>query len=51
MKQENIRHIPIIDGDKLLGIISMRDLMQVDMDEKEQKIEILNSYIHYNPKG
>jgi CBS domain-containing protein len=51
MKQENIRHIPIIDGDKLMGIISMRDLMQVDMDEKEQKIEILNSYIHYNPKG
>jgi hypothetical protein len=25
--------------------------MQVDMDEKEQKIDILNSYIHYNPKG
>ncbi|MFI5144038.1 MAG: CBS domain-containing protein [Ignavibacteria bacterium] len=51
MKQENIRHIPVIDGDKLVGVISIRDLMQVDMDEKEQKIDILNSYIHYNPKG
>lgn len=51
MKQENIRHVPVIDGDKLVGVISIRDLMQVDMDEKEQKIDILNSYIHYNPKG
>jgi CBS domain-containing protein len=51
MKQENIRHMPVIDGDKLTGVISIRDLMQVDMDEKEQKIDILNSYIHYNPKG
>ena len=51
MKQESIRHVPVIEGDKLVGVISMRDLMQVDMDEKEQKIDILNSYIHYNPKG
>ncbi len=51
MKQESIRHVPVIDGDKLIGVISMRDLMQVDMDEKEQKIDVLNSYIHYNPKG
>jgi CBS domain-containing protein len=51
MKQESIRHIPVIDKDKLIGVISIRDLMQVDMEEKEQKIEILHSYIHYNPKG
>jgi len=51
MKQESIRHVPVISGDKLVGVISIRDLMQVDMDEKEQKIDILNSYIHYNPKG
>ena len=51
MHQESIRHVPIRDGDKLIGIISLRDLMQVDMDEKEQKIEILHSYIHYNPMG
>ncbi len=51
MKQESIRHVPVIEGDKLIGVISMRDIMQVDMDEKEQKIDVLNSYIHYNPKG
>lgn len=51
MKQEGIRHVPVRDGDKLAGVVSMRDIMKADVEEKEQKIEILHSYIHYNPKG
>jgi CBS domain-containing protein len=51
MKQENIRHIPVRDSSKLIGVVSMRDIMEADVKEKEQKIEILHSYIHYNPKG
>lgn len=50
MKQEGIRHIPVRDGDKLIGMVSMRDLMQFDAEEKEEKIEVLNSYIHYYPE-
>lgn len=48
MKQEKIRHIPVIDGQDLKGIISMRDLMLYDMNQKEEKIEMLNSYIQFN---
>lgn len=51
MKQEGIRHVPVRDGNKLVGVISMRDIMQAQVEEKEQNIEILHSYIHYNPKG
>jgi CBS domain-containing protein len=51
MKQENIRHVPVRDGSKLIGVASMRDIIEADVEEKEQKIEILHSYIHYNPKG
>ena len=47
MKQESIRHMPVRDGEKLIGVVSMRDLMQVDADEKKQEIENLNSYIYY----
>lgn len=47
MKQENIRHIPVREGEKLIGVVSMRDLMQEDVDEKKQEIENLNSYIYY----
>ncbi len=48
MKQENIRHVPIIENSNLTGMISMRDLMVYDLSEKEEKIELLNSYIQYN---
>lgn len=47
MKQENIRHMPVRDGEKLVGIVSMRDLMQAEVEEKKQEIENLNSYIYY----
>ena len=48
MKQENIRHMPVIDGQNLVGMISIRDLMLYDLSSKEEKIELLNSYIQYN---
>lgn len=48
MKQEKIRHIPVREENKLTGIISMRDLMLYDISEKEEKIEMLNSYIQFN---
>ncbi len=48
MKQENIRHMPVIENKVLIGIISIRDLMLYDMNLKEEKIELLNSYIQYN---
>lgn len=48
MKQENIRHIPVIEGNDLIGIVSMRDLMLYDIILKEEKIELLNSYIQFN---
>lgn len=48
MKQENIRHIPVRDGNDLKGMISIRDLMLYDMTLKEEKIELLNTYIQFN---
>jgi len=47
MKQESIRHVPVRDGESLIGIVSMRDLMQIEVEEKKQEIENLNSYIYY----
>jgi CBS domain-containing protein len=49
MKQESIRHIPVRDGDKLIGLISMRDLLLLEIEDKKKSIEMLNSYINYNP--
>ena len=48
MKQENIRHIPVVEGQDMIGILSIRDLMYYDMQAKDEKIEMLNNYIQYN---
>ena len=49
MKQANIRHLPVVEGDKLVGLVSLRDLLQVDRDEKEEEIKYMQDYIHYVP--
>jgi CBS domain-containing protein len=48
LKQQKIRHIPVIEENKLIGLISMRDVLLYDMKLKEEKIDMLNTYIQYN---
>ncbi len=51
MKHANIRHLPVIDGDHLIGILSIRDLLALDMIDKDEKIEFLEQYIFTVPPG
>ncbi|MEK9137092.1 MAG: CBS domain-containing protein, partial [Bacteroidota bacterium] len=51
MKQANCRHLPVVDGDKLIGFISLRDLLQVDISEKDDTIQFLNNYMFHVPPG
>ena len=51
MKQAGCRHLPVIQDDRFLGMVSLRDLMQVDLSEKDEEIRLLNAYIHYVPPG
>lgn len=48
MKQEKIRHMPVVEEKQIIGMISMRDLLLYDVKTKEEKIELLNTYIQYN---
>jgi len=38
MTQKRIRHLPIIDQQKVVGMISMRDLLEVQLSETEAEI-------------
>ena len=49
MKQAGCRHLPVVEGDRLVGMVSQRDLLQVDMTEKDEEIRWLNAYIHFIP--
>ncbi len=45
MSQKRIRHLPVVDGDQVVGMISIRDLMDDIIEGHEQTIEQLTSYI------
>ena len=45
MSQKKIRHLPIDDGDKVLGMISIRDIMDDIISDHEQTITQLQTYI------
>lgn len=49
MKLANCRHLPIVSGDQLLGVVSLRDLLQVELTEREEKLQFLNNYLFHLP--
>jgi CBS domain-containing protein len=49
MQQARVRHIIVLDSGRLAGIISLRDLMAADLDDKAEAITLLNAYVHYIP--
>lgn len=49
MRQEHIRHLIVLDADQMAGIVSIRDLMAVDLADKLETITLLNAYVHSVP--
>ncbi len=39
------RHLPVVEGGKLLGIVSIGDLVKHMLDEKQNEVEKLSEYI------
>jgi CBS domain-containing protein len=46
MTAKRVRHLPVVEGNKLIGIISIGDAVKNIIDEKEHEIEHLIEYIH-----
>ncbi len=45
MKQYRIRHLPVVEHDQLIGLVSMRDVMMAAIENKESEIRGLENYI------
>ena len=41
------RHLPVVDGERWVGMLTMRDLMRVELSEQGDEIKLLHEYIQH----
>ncbi|GMU82391.1 MAG: CBS domain-containing protein [Phycisphaerales bacterium] len=46
MKEKRIRHLPVVDDGRLVGIISIGDLIEDEGAEAQETIEYMYEYMH-----
>lgn len=45
MTEKKIRHLPVLENDKLIGIISIGDILKIMIEEQKTLIEYYKKYI------
>jgi CBS domain-containing protein len=45
MTQRHIRHLPVKDGDRLAGVVSVRDVVKHRLDELQMEANVLRDYV------
>ena len=45
MTNKQIRHLPVIDGGRLVGVVSMRDMVKYHIGNLEAEVHYLKDYI------
>ena len=45
MKEMNIRHMPVVKEGELLGMVSIRDLMELEYQAKNDELNYLSQYL------
>lgn len=45
MTQRRIRHLPVVEGERIVGLVSIGDLVKYRMDKIEREAEAMRDYI------
>ncbi len=51
MKRHGFRHLPVCAGRDLKGVVSLRDLLLHNLDEKDDEVRMMRAYLHSTPDG
>jgi CBS domain-containing protein len=49
MDQANIRHLPVVSEGQVVSMLSIRDLLRVNMEDKDAEIHHLHAYLYQVP--
>lgn len=50
MREARIRHLPVFSEGRLLGLVTMRDLLMADIDQKRDEVRFMRAYITLPPE-
>jgi len=49
MRRHGFRHLPVCEGTDLKGVVSLRDVLLQDLDEKDDEVRMMRAYLHSAP--
>jgi CBS domain-containing protein len=49
MRRHNFRHLLVCHGQELKGVVSLRDILLHDLDEKDDEVRMMRAYLHSTP--
>jgi CBS domain-containing protein len=50
MRRHGFRHLPVCEGKRLQGIVSLRDILLHDLSEKDHEVRMMRAYIQASPE-
>ncbi len=49
MRRHNFRHLPVCHDGQLVGMVSLRDILLHDLNEKDDEVRMMRAYFHSVP--
>lgn len=49
MRRHGFRHLPVCHDGQLVGMVSLRDILLHDLNEKDDEVRMMRAYIHSMP--